>query len=342
MERNGMDLRRLAGHLADHLAGHLPIGRGDLELAPIGNGYSNPTFMLKSGGADLPYILRKQPPGQLPKSAHAIDREFRIMSALADTAVPVPAMLHYCVDAEIIGTPFYIMERVAGRVFTQSNLPEVPHSERAAMYGAMADTLATLHSLDIDALGLRDFGKSTDFFERQISTWSRQHEALRLPATEGLDRLADWLAQNRPTGSAEITIVHGDYKLANLMFHPERPEVVALLDWELSSLGHPMADVGFNLMAWVQKSDEFFGLADVDVAAIGIPTMEDHAARYLQKRGLPGGVDPFYIAFAAFRLAVIFEGVVRREEKGTGTQAGHSSAEYVHTFMRHGLAFSGL
>jgi len=328
--------------LASYLGAHLPLDGNDLSLQPIGNGYSNPTFSLCAGGTDLPYILRKQPPGQLPKSAHAIDREYRIMSALAGTDVPVPAMLHYCERTDVIGTPFYIMERVAGRVFTHSALPEMPLADRAAMYGAMADTLAALHSLDIDALGMRDFGKSTDFFERQISTWSRQHDALRLPGTEGLDKLAVWLAENRPAGPAEITFVHGDYKLANLMFHPDRPEVVAVLDWELSTLGHPMADLGFNLMAWVQTSDEFFGLADVDVAALGIPTMEQHAARYLQKRGLPAGVDPFFIAFSAFRLAVIFEGVVRREQQGTGTKAGESSADYVHIFMRHGLTFAGL
>lgn len=324
---------------------HLSIPDQPLSAVPVGQGYSNPTFLLRAGDRDLPYILRKQPDGPLPRSAHAIDREFRVMRALASTDVPVPTMLFYCEDPSVIGTPFFIMERVAGRVFTDNAIPAASPATRTAIYTAMADTLVKLHSVDVDSVGLRDFGKSGDFFERQISTWSRQHDALRLPDSDDLDRLLEWLRLNRPPvcdGTANL--IHGDYKLANLMFHPDKPEVVALLDWELSTLGHPMADLGYNLLTWIQRPEELNGLADLDLAAIGIPAMTDYAARYLLQRGLPQEIDPFFIALACFRVAVIFEGVVQREAQGAQRPraANHSSADHVRIFTRHGLEVAGI
>lgn len=330
--------------LADYLAGHIDLPGAGLDLDAIGHGHSNPTFALRSGTQPLPYVLRKQPPGDLPKSAHAIDREYRIMKALAGTAVPVPDMLHFCEDRAVIGTPFYVMERVAGRVFEDNALPLVPREKRAACFEAMADTLADLHALDCDALGLGDFGRGGDFFERQIGTWGRQHAAFGLPECADLDRLIEWLDAHRPPADAATTIVHGDYRLGNLMFHPTEPRIVAVLDWELATTGHPLADLGYNLMTWVQRHDEYNGLGDLDLAALGIPAMADYAARYCRRRGLPTGVDPFFIAFSFFRLAVIFEGVARREAAGTGTgtTANHSPEDFARIFMRHGLAIAGI
>ncbi|MGC1460484.1 MAG: phosphotransferase family protein [Steroidobacteraceae bacterium] len=340
VDRHPLDTRVLASYLGRYLS--LPAQA--LDVARVGQGYSNPTFALRSKDEDLPYILRTQPQGPLPKSAHAIDREFRVMGALASTDVPVPRMIHYCEDASIIGTPFYIMERVSGRVFADNALPGVSPEDRTAMYKAMADTLATLHSVDIDATGLRDFGKAGDFFARQLLTWSRQHDALRLPGSENTDRLFSWLQERRPAARDETTIIHGDFKLSNLMFHSTQPRVVAVLDWELSTLGDPMADLGYNLLTWLQQPDELNGLAGLDLHAIGIPGMREYAAFYLKKRGLPLDVDPFFIAFACFKVAVIFEGVVRREAQGvgTGTTANHSSAYYARAFARHGLDAAGL
>jgi aminoglycoside phosphotransferase (APT) family kinase protein len=330
--------------VASYLGRYLSLPAQALDVVRVGHGYSNPTFALRSNDRDLPYILRTQPLGPLPKSAHAIDREFRVMGALASTELPVPKMIHYCEDVSIIGTPFYIMERVFGRIFTDNALPGVSREDRTAMYKAMADTLVALHSINIDTAGLRDFGKAGDYFARQLLTWSRQHDALRLPGSEEVDRLVGWLQERRPAARDETVIIHGDYKLSNLMFHLTQPKVIAVLDWELSTLGDPMADLCYNLLTWLQRPDELNGLGGLDLRADGIPDMREYAAWYLTKRGLPLDVDPFFIAFACFKVAVIFEGVVRREAQGvgTGTTAAHSSAYYANAFARHGLDIAGL
>jgi aminoglycoside phosphotransferase (APT) family kinase protein len=336
----------IEGRLAGYLAAHIALPAGTLRAEPIGHGHSNPTFGLALDGHVLPYVIRKQPAGPLPKSAHAIDREFRVMSALAGTAIPVPAMIHYCADSAVVGTPFYVMERVAGRVFEDNRLPGIPASERRAYFAAMAGILANLHGLDVEAIGLATYGRGGNFLDRQLSTWSRQHEALRLPGCEGLDQLLDWLRQHRPADVAAPSLVHGDFRLGNLMFHPHRPEVVALLDWELSTIGHPMADLGYNLIAWIQRQDEYNGLADTDLAAAGIPSMQEYIGMYCARRGLPPAIDPFFIAFSFFRLAVIFEGVARREAAGTATAGGapanRSSSGFARLFTRHGLTQAGL
>jgi aminoglycoside phosphotransferase (APT) family kinase protein len=333
---------RLAGYLAPSLS--LPAG--SLNVEPIGHGHSNPTFGLKLDHRPLPFVLRKQPVGPLPKSTHAIDREFRVMSALAGSAIPVPRMIHYCADPSILGTPFYVMERVEGRVFEDNRLPGIAPSARRAYFEAMARVLAELHGLDIEAIGLSSYGRGGDFVDRQLSTWSRQHDALRLPDCEGLDRLLDWLRNHRPPDGSTPCLVHGDFRLGNLMFHPIHPEVVAILDWELSTTGHPMADLGYNLMVWIQRQDEYNGLADIDLAAAGIPSMQEYIGMYCARRDLPPRIDPFFVAFSFFRLAVIFEGVARREEAGIATAGGatpsHSSADYARLFTQHGLTQAGL
>jgi aminoglycoside phosphotransferase (APT) family kinase protein len=343
-----MDMKQslIEGRLADYLCPHLALPAGSLHAEPIGHGHSNPTFGLTLGGGALPFVMRKQPAGPLPKSAHAIDREFRVMSALAATTIPVPRMIHYCADPSVVGTPFYVMERVEGRVFENNRLPGIPPSERRTYFAAMAGILADLHGLDVEAIGLATFGRGGDFLDRQLTTWSRQHDALRLPGCEGLDRLVDWLREHRPPDASAPSLVHGDFRLGNLMFHPHRPEVVAILDWELSTIGHPMADLGYNLIAWIQRQDEYNGLADTDLTVAGIPSMQEYIGMYCVRRGLPPRIDPFFVVFSFFRLAVIFEGVARREEAGTATTGGapsnRSSADFALLFTRHGLTQAGL
>jgi len=335
---SGIDTPRLAAYLGRHVAGL----EAPLALDPISGGHSNPTFFLAAGGRPARHVLRKQPAGPILPSAHAIDREYRIMKALAATTVPVPRMLHYCADPAIIGTPFYVMERVEGRVFHDPGLPGLSPAMRAAMFDAMNDVLARLHSVDFRALGLEDYGRHGDFFARQIARWSKQHALSRFGDGEEINRLARWLSANVP-GDDAVAIIHGDYRLGNLMFHPTRPQVVAVLDWELSTLGHPLSDLGYNLLCWIQKRSEYDGLGDRDIAALSIPAMEDYAARYLARRGLEGPLDPFYIAFAFFRLAVIFEGIVQRAaETGAHGAQDDLTKRLIGAFARHGLAMAGV
>lgn len=320
--------------LADYLTGVLP-GQGLTKVQPVSGGLSNPTFFLTWGGAE--YVLRKKPAGPLLASAHAIDREYRVIRALAGTGVPVPEAVQYCADDSVIGTDFYLMTRVPGRVFHDNALPGLTPEEREAVFASMADTLAALHEVDIDAVGLRDFGKTGGFLDRQIRRWTRQYDDSRSRDIPEIPELAAWLAEHRPEAET-TTIVHGDYRLGNLILHPTEPRVVAVLDWELCTLGDPMTDLGYNLMVWSQTRDEYQGLGGHDLAALGIPARDAYAARYLAARGLPTQVDPYYIAFAFFRLAVIFEGVAARA--ATAAEA-ESLAPFSGIFARHGLRLAG-
>lgn len=326
------------GTLSDYLGGVLP-GQGPAMLEQIPGGMSNPTYFMNFGG--VRYVLRKQPPGPLLPSAHAIDREFRAITALAGSAVPVPAAPHYCSDATVIGTPFYVMERLDGRVFHDNSLPDVTLNERGAMFEAMNATLAALHGIDIDAVGLGDYGRRGGFFARQISRWSRQYEAGKIRDVPQIPRLATWLSEHIPAGD-ETTLVHGDFRLGNLIFHPARPEIIGVLDWELSTLGHPLSDLGYNLMPWTMLDSEFHGLAGRDLATLGIPNLRTYAAQYFAYRNLPDAYDPFYTAFAFFRLAVIFEGIVSRAAQGN--QVSGSADDVAHlssVWAQHGLILAG-
>lgn len=324
--------------LSDYLPGVLP-GHGAASLEQIPGGLSNPTYFLEFGGAR--YVLRKQPPGPLQPSAHAIDREFKVISALKDTRIPVPLAPHYCADSNVIGTPFYIMERLDGRVFHDNGLPEVTPTERAAMFDAMNGTLADLHKVDIDAVGLRDFGKTGGYFARQIARWSGQYEKGKTRDIAEIPELADWLTKHMPEDD-ETTLVHGDYRLGNLIFHPSKSEIIGVLDWELSTLGHPLSDLGYNLMPWTMLQSEYHGLADRDLAALGIPSRDAYHAKYFERRGLENHYAPFFTAFAFFRLSVIFEGIVSRSAQGNQVSgdASHLS-HYSRTFARHGLTLIG-
>ncbi|HLZ65270.1 MAG TPA: phosphotransferase family protein [Aliidongia sp.] len=287
-----------------------------VEIRQMSVGQSNPTYLVVTAAGE--YVLRKQPPGPLLKSAHAIDREYRIMDALSRTDVPVPRMLHYATDATVIGTPFYVMQRLVGRVFRSAGLPEVPAGERRAYYHAMAEALARLHQVDWAALGLSDFGKPGNYYARQIGRWTEQWAHSKVRENPSIDALVQWLPAHIPPGD-EAAISHGDFKFDNLMFHPTEPRVIAILDWELSTLGHPLADLAFNCIAYHMPKAALGGIASLDLEAEGIPSLEEHAADYCRMAGRSEGLTPFHMAFAMFRLAVIAEGVLARARLGNAS-----------------------
>lgn len=289
-------------------------------IEPISGGQSNPTYFVTCG--DRRMVLRKQPPNSLP-SAHAIDREYRIMGALADTPVPVPALVDWCGDASILGTPFYLMERVEGRVFNDPSLPGVSPEDRRTMYLTMADTLAALHGLDWQGLGLADFGRAESFYERQIARFTKQWELARENDSADVEELIRWLPANVP-GDTTVAIAHGDFRIGNLMFHPTEPRVVAVLDWELSTLGHPAADLAYSSLGWHLSSSEYMGINDHDFAALGIPSEAEYLERYMAAARPSFRLAPFHFAFSLFRLAVIFEGIASRARRGTASAANAS------------------
>ncbi len=302
--------------LESYLRGAMPGLSGRMRLERIGGGQSNPTFFVDFPSRRM--VLRKKPAGVILPSAHAVDREFRVLSALSGTGVPVPPTLLYEDDAGILGTPFYVMERVDGRVFHECALPGVSPEERRAMYLSMADTLGALHRLDPNALGLGDYGRPGNYFSRQIARWSRQYQDHRTRDIPAVDRLVDWLPAHIPPGD-ETAIAHGDFRLGNLMFHPVEPRIVAVLDWELSTLGHPLADAAYSCLPWHTRPDWYGGVMGLDLATLGIPTETEYRARYYEAAGREGGIATFHLVFALFRFAVILEGIARRAEAGSAS-----------------------
>ncbi len=300
--------------LRDFLRQAIPGLDGEMRLARIGGGQSNPTFFVDFDNRAL--VLRKQPPGELLPSAHAVDREFRILRALAGTDVPVPNAVLYCDDRSVVGTPFYVMDKLDGRVMSTYALPQIAPAERCAYYRAMAETLAKLHRVDLTAAGLGDYGKPGNFFQRQITRWIRQWDASRTREDANIDRLVAWLPANIPPGD-QTTIAHGDFRFGNLMFHPTEARVIAVLDWELSTLGHPLADVAYSCMAWHTGADEFEGMRGLDLAAEGIPTQAEYVAHYQRSGGCAEPVTNFHLAFSLFRFAVILEGIAARAKRGS-------------------------
>ncbi len=314
----GLGMRAAA--LERWLKAHVPGFAGLRGVEKFATGQSNPTWRLRAESGD--YVLRAKPPGRLLKSAHLVEREFRVMAALAGSAVPVPRMLALAEDADSpIGRAFFVMEHVPGRIFWDPALPELPRVRRAAIYDAMNATLAALHSVDVQAVGLGDFGRPGNYFARQVKLWSRQYLAAARTPREDLLAVMRWLEANIPEDDGRCALVHGDFRLDNMIFHPEHPRVVALLDWELSTIGHPLADLAYQCAQWRMSHDgPLRGLGGLDRAALGLPSEEEYVAAWCARHGL--GEIPcwsFYLAFSLFRFAAILEGVVRRAEEGNAS-----------------------
>lgn len=295
---------------------------GPLSVSQFKGGQSNPTYRLDTPGAS--YVLRRKPPGRLLPGAHAVDREYRVISALASADFPVAKAFGLCMDEAVIGTPFYVMDLVEGRIFWEAALPEIATEERAAYFDAMNETIARLHTIDPAAIGLGDYGKPGNYFERQIARWSNQYlndaEAGRV---EAMDRLVDWLPRHVPAaGGDEARIIHGDFRCDNMIFHPTEPRVLAVLDWELSTLGHPLADFAYHAMMYRMPAGITAGLAGENLAALNIPSEAEYVAAYCRRTGRDGIPDlDFYVAFNMFRLAAIVHGIRGRVARGTAASA---------------------
>jgi len=287
-----------------------------IKVTLLAGGQSNPTYRLEAGVDQL--VIRKKPAGELLPSAHAIDREYRVMKALQATAVPVPEMLHYCEDATLMGTPFYVMRFLQGRIFFDQTLPGMSPEDRWAVYQDMNRAFSSLHTLNPEAIGLGDFGRPGNYFARQINRWSRQYvenHTERLPA---LEQLIEWLPGRIPSDE-RYAVVHGDYRLDNVMLHPTEPRVIAVLDWELSTLGHPLADFSYQCMGWHIPPSLWRGIAGLDLAALGIPTEAAYVEQYVQATGFKDVQThwDFYLAYNFFRIAAILYGIGERARQGT-------------------------
>ena len=310
--------------LENYLAGRVPGISNSLTVDKFNQGQSNPTFMLSSG--EQHYVLRRKPPGELLASAHAVDRELRVLRALADTAVPVPRALHLCKDNSVIGSMFYVMSYEPGRIFWDPALPGLPVAERATLLQQQIAVLAAMHDVDIDSVGLSDFGPRQGFFARQVTRWVSQYRAAETESIPAMEELINWLAKNLPDDRSQLSLIHGDYRLDNLIYHPQRPEVAAVLDWELSTLGHPLADLAYLCMCMrLPEAGAIVGLGDRDRAALGIPSEAELVQHYCQLRKLQH-IDnwPFYLAFSFFRLASICQGVYKRARQGNASDSGAS------------------
>ncbi|RFC66381.1 phosphotransferase family protein [Fulvimarina endophytica] len=307
--RAPIDADRLEHFLNERFGSDQP-----LSMTQISGGQSNPTFRVRHG--DRKMILRKQPPGDLAKGAHRIDREYRAMDALAGTAVPVPAMILYHDDPELLGTPFYLMEEVPGRVFQTAAMDGVTPEMRTAMYENLADTLAVLHAVDYEAAGLSRFGRPNAYFERQIDLWSGQLENSTGEPIAELEELARWLRENQPEDDGLSSIAHGDFRVGNMLYDADGPGIAAVLDWELATIGHPLADLAFCCMPWHTSSDEYGGILDLDREALGIPSEADFVERYRKSMPQVPAPTAFHLAFALFRFAVIFVGIADRARQG--------------------------
>jgi len=310
------DEAALARFMAARVAGFAP----PLGVAQFEGGMSNPTFLLRDGGGRR-YVLRKKPPGKLLPSAHAVEREFKVIAALARTDVPVAKAYALCEDASVIGQAFYIMEHVRGRVFRNYTLPDATPAERAAIYDAMNDALARLHTVDYAAIGLGDYGKEGGYAPRQIARWSAQYQASRTDDVPAMDALMRWLPAHIPAAD-ETTIVHGDFRLENMIWHATEPRVLAIVDWELGTLGHPLADLAYNCLPWHVPDGNRGDLAKV-AAGSGIPAEAAYVAAYCRRTGRAGIADwPFYLVLSLFRLAAIAQGVYKRGLDGNASSPG--------------------
>ena len=294
---------------------------GPMRVEQFKGGQSNPTYKLVT--ADRSYVLRRKPPGHALKGAHAVDREAKVLTGLAKANFPVARVHGLCTDEDVIGSIFYVMDMVEGRIFWDATVPGISNAERAAIFDAMNETIARLHMVDYEAVGLGDYGRPGNYFARQIARWSRQyHEDADVRRDANMDRLIDWLNANMPGDDDATSVIHGDFRIDNMIFHPTKPRVLAVLDWELSTLGHPGADFAYHAMMYRMPPHIVAGLAGADTAALGIPTEEDYLAAYCartRRDGMPGY--GFYMAFNFFRLAAIFQGIKGRVIRGNASSA---------------------
>ena len=325
-EKQRFDVAALEAWMRENVAGF----SGPLSVEQFRGGQSNPTFKLTT--PDRNYVMRRKPAGKLLPSAHAVDREYRVISALAGSEVPVPKTYGLCQDDAVIGSAFYVMDCVDGRVFWDGAVPEMDNAGRAKIYWELNRVIAALHKVDYTARGLADYGKPGNYFARQIARWTKQYQASETETIEAMNRLIEWLPANIP-GDDETTIVHGDFRIDNMVFHPTEQRIVAVLDWELSTLGHPLADFSFHCMSWHVPPGAFRGLLGHDLAALGIPLEKEYVAEYCRRVGR-APIDPdhwdFYMAYNMFRAAGILQGIMKRVVDGTAAsqhalQAGRAA-----------------
>jgi len=320
-----LDIVTLTAYLEANVEGF----KGPLTATKFPGGQSNPTFKIEAASGS--YVLRRQPPGKLLKSAHAVDREFRVINALQNTNVPVAKVFHMCEDTDIVGSMFYLMEFCDGDIFWGAALSEIDTNERRTfMYEQMAEVMAKLHSVDLEATGLSDYGKPGNYFERQLTRWSSQYKASELNVIPAMDQLIEWLTNNMPPEDGKVSLAHGDYRLDNLMFDKQSGEIIAVLDWELSTLGHPYADLSYQCMQMrlpASKGATISGLLGIDAKALGIPNEEEYIAMYCKQAGIEK-IDnwAFYLSFSFFRLAAIAQGVAKRAVDGNASNKSAAAA----------------
>lgn len=325
--------------VGSYLKEHLPGFEGPIEVTKFQTGQSNPTFLLRTPAKN--YVLRRKPPGVLLKSAHAVDREFRVQKALEHTDVPVARMHLLCEDDSVIGSAFYIMDQVVGRNFYEPAMPDVSKADRTAIIDEMGRVLAALHEVDIAAVGLSDYGPEGNYFERQVGRWSKQYRASETQSIPAMDELMTALVEQQPADDGQRTLVHGDYRIDNMIFDAKGTQCRAVLDWELSTIGHPFADLAAVIMQWqLPAGTEGRGMGGLDRAALGLPSDEEFIARYCERRGLPG-IDNFgyYLSFCFFRMAGIIQGVLKRALDGNASNPERAMkvGAYVPVFAQHGL-----
>jgi len=319
-----------AGTLGAYLERHLESFRGPLSATKFSKGQSNPTYRIEAQSGV--YVLRRKPPGELLKSAHAVDREHRVIAALHGTDVPVAEPYHLCTDESIIGSVFYVMEYIDGRVMWDPAMPDMTAPMRLAHYEEMNRVLASVHATDIQATGLSDYGRPHGYLERQVALWSRQYRASETERIGDMETLLTELPKRLPAGDEQVALVHGDFRLDNMMFHPDKPQVLALVDWELSTLGHPYADLAYQCMQLRMPHQGLMsGLGGVDRTLLGIPTEQEYVAAYCQRRNIEEIRDwDFYLAFSFFRFASILQGVKKRALAGNASsEDGLAMGEYV-------------
>lgn len=333
--------------LARYLTAHVPGFEGLISIEKFAGGQSNPTFLLEATSGR--YVLRRQPPGELLKSAHAVDREFRVLCALADTPVPVARALHLCEDRDVIGSLFYVMSYEDGEIYWDPSLPAVPVGARGAIYDALIDTMAALHEVDVDAVGLADYGRAGNYFSRQIDVWTKQYRAAQTDELDAMQALIDWLPAHCPAETGKPSLVHGDFRIDNLIFERGKPngepdgapKVRAVLDWELSTLGHPLADLAYFCMCLrLPPQGHIVGLAGLNRAALGVPDEAAIVERYGTLRGI-ASIEHwnFYLAFSFFRLAAIAQGVKKRALAGNASnERARQVGEMAGALAKMGMA----